>query len=233
MEQDCKPIKIFCSNLKKDGWLLNWTELYCPDYGDSVASRFRLIVGVHKNTQENAKEIQFRTPPKQKPPAMASYMWLQFNTRQYAVSFAKDDSQFNKGVLDGAPTVIPSGVPIRVTEAKTNDTVMFTYCRTMCKQCPGCALANGRVASSSELYYGFPITAPFNVLFVDGYSAGDHSSFDGHRVHLLACNGMTGFAVSEPVRQANSKTFAKSLMKIMLRYGICFVAQSCGHWQRI
>jgi len=98
---------------------------------------------------------------------------------------------------------------------------MYTYCRTMCKQCPGCALANGRVASSSELLYGFPTTAPFNVLFVDGYSAGDHSSFDGHKVHLIACDGMTTFAASEPVKQANSKTFAKALMKIMLRYGIC------------
>jgi hypothetical protein len=36
---------------------------------------------------------------------------------------------------------------------------MFTYCCTMCKQCPGCALANSRVAASSKLQYGFPISA--------------------------------------------------------------------------
>ncbi|KAL3803378.1 hypothetical protein HJC23_009342 [Cyclotella cryptica] len=91
----------------------------------------------------------------------------------------------------------------------------------MCKKCPGCALANGQVAASSEHQYGFLITAPFNVLFLDGYSAGDHSSFDGHKVHLIACDGMTTFAVAEPVQQANNKTFAKALMKIMLGYGIC------------
>ena len=91
----------------------------------------------------------------------------------------------------------------------------------MCKKCAGCALANGRIAASSELQYGFPATAPFNVVFLDGYSAGNHSSFDGHKVHLIACDRMTTFAVAEPVRQANSKTFAKALMKIMLRYGIC------------
>jgi hypothetical protein len=89
----------------------------------------------------------------------------------------------------------------------------------MCAACPGCTLANITRSKSSELVYNFPIEAPFLVLFVDAYSAGMHSSFDGFENNLVACCGMTGFASMEPVQHANSKNFASAIMKIQFCYG--------------
>jgi hypothetical protein len=120
IEQDCKPVKQFCTNIRKDGWLVTSTEHYCPHYSDSVASQFQIVVALHKNTQASATEIHFCTPPQKKPPAMASYIWPQFNVKQYAVSYTKDDSLFNKGLIDGAPAAIPADVPVRITEVKNN-----------------------------------------------------------------------------------------------------------------
>jgi hypothetical protein len=78
-----------------------------------------------------------------------------------------------------------------------------------------------RSTKSYELVYNFHIEAPFLVLFIDAYSAGKHSSFNGFNVYLIACCGMTGFASMEPIQHANSKNFALGIMKIQLSYGFC------------
>ncbi len=56
---------------------------------------------------------------------------------------------------------------------------MYSYIKKMCQACPGCALSNPGRRTSSELVYHFPIEAPFCVLLVDAYKAGDHASFEG------------------------------------------------------
>jgi hypothetical protein len=91
----------------------------------------------------------------------------------------------------------------------------------MCNACLGCALANPTKSKSSELVYNFPIKAPFLVLFVDTYSTGKHSCFNGYKMYLVACCGMTGFASMEPIIHANSKSFATAIMQIQLHYGLC------------
>ncbi len=85
---------------------------------------------------------------------------------------------------------------------------MYSYIKRMCNACPGCALANPTKSKLSELVYYFPIKAQFLVLFVNAYSAGKHSSFNGSKVYLIACCGMSGFASMEPIQHANSKNFA-------------------------
>jgi hypothetical protein len=82
---------------------------------------------------------------------------------------------------------------------------MYSYIKCMCNACPSYALANPTKSKSSKLVYNFPIKAPFLVLFIDVYSAGKHSRFDGLEVYLIACCGMTGFASMEPIQHANSK----------------------------
>jgi hypothetical protein len=99
---------------------------------------------------------------------------------------------------------------------------MYSYIKQMCAACPGCTLVNTTKNKSSELAYNFPIEAPFLVLFVDAYSAGKYSSFDGFETYLVACCGMTGFASMEPVQHAKSKNFASAIIKIQLRYGFCY-----------
>jgi hypothetical protein len=93
---------------------------------------------------------------------------------------------------------------------------MYPHIKKICAACPGCTLANTTKSKSSELAYNFPIEAPFLVFFVDAYSAGMHSSFDGFKTYLVACCGMTGFASMEAVQHAHSKNFASAIMRILL-----------------
>jgi hypothetical protein len=96
---------------------------------------------------------------------------------------------------------------------------MYSYIKRMCHACPGCALSNPSRSPSSDLIYHFPIEAPFRVLFVDAYSAGKYSGFEGSDVYLLASDGMTGFSVMEPIQTPSSTSFASGVMKIQLRFG--------------
>jgi hypothetical protein len=75
--------------------------------------------------------------------------------------------------------------------------------------------------TSSELVYHFLIEAPFCVLFVDAYKAGNHASFEGDKAYVISCCGMTGFVAMEPVKHATSQTFASAAMKIQLQFGLC------------
>ncbi len=98
---------------------------------------------------------------------------------------------------------------------------MYSYIKKMCQACLGCALSNRGCCTSSELVYHFPIEAPFRVLFVDGYKAGDHASFEGDKAYVISCCRMTGFAAMEPIKDATSQTFASAVMKIQLQFGLC------------
>ncbi len=79
---------------------------------------------------------------------------------------------------------------------------MYSYIKRMCHACPGCALSNTLRGSSLELIYHFPIEAPFRVLFVDAYSAGKYSGFEGSKIYLIATCGMTGFSAMETIQHA-------------------------------
>jgi hypothetical protein len=76
-----------------------------------------------------------------------------------------------------------------------------------------------------ELVYHFPISTLFRVLFVDGYSAGQQSSFEGNKTCMIACLAWQDlqFAEMEPVKHTTSTTFASALMKVQLRFGLCHI----------
>jgi hypothetical protein len=63
---------------------------------------------------------------------------------------------------------------------------MYSYIKKMYNACPGCALSNPGCKASSKLVYHFPFEAPFRVLFVDAYKAGNHSSFEGDKAISIA-----------------------------------------------
>ncbi len=98
---------------------------------------------------------------------------------------------------------------------------MYSYSKQMCHPCPGRTLSNPLHRSSSELIYHFPIEVPFWVLFVNAYSAGKYSGFEGSKVYLIATCGMTGFFAIETIQHANSTLFASDIMKIQLWFGFC------------
>ncbi len=98
---------------------------------------------------------------------------------------------------------------------------IYFFIKWLCNACPGCALSNPTGGTSYELVYHFPIDAPFWVLFVDGYSAGKHSGFNGSKAYLIAACGMMGFSVMKPIQHATSASFASGIMKIQLQFGLC------------
>jgi hypothetical protein len=98
---------------------------------------------------------------------------------------------------------------------------MYSFIKCMCKACPSCTLVNPTKTKSSKLVYNFPIEVPFLVLFIDAHSARKHSTFDGSKVYLITCCGMTGFASIEPIQHANSNNFASGIMRIQLCYRFC------------
>ena len=59
------------------------------------------------------------------------------------------------------------------------------------------------------------------VLHVDGYQAGAAATFDGDSMFLVCACGMTSFGVLEPVKSKDAKGFAASLMRVLLRFGLC------------
>ncbi len=56
---------------------------------------------------------------------------------------------------------------------------MYSYITRMCNACPSFAHTKTTKSKSSKLVYNFPIKATFLVLFIDAYSAGKHSIFNG------------------------------------------------------
>ncbi len=103
---------------------------------------------------------------------------------------------------------------------------MYSFIKRMCNACPSCALSNPTCSTSLELVYHFPINAPFLVLFVDGYSAGKNSGFEGCKVYLIAACGMSGLSVMEPIQHATPSSFALGIMKIQLHFW--FLPHNCA-----
>jgi len=109
-EQDNVPVTRFLSTTSRDGWEISDTTLHFPDYGDSVASDGRCIVGVHSNTENNVKPLALKTPPRQAPAPIAKHIWAPFNRKEMALSYAKDDDLFATAdeAVDGAGRMIAS-----------------------------------------------------------------------------------------------------------------------------
>ena len=101
---------------------------------------------------------------------------------------------------------------------------MVKYIENMIIKCPGCKMANATMNKKQNYLYSFPIDAPFRTIHIDIYMLGKTESFDGDVALFIVLDHMTSFAVVEPVKETNSKTFAKALMKILLTYGLCHTA---------
>ena len=98
---------------------------------------------------------------------------------------------------------------------------MYSYIKHLCRLCAACGLSNSRHSQSKELVYSFPVDAPFKLVIVDIYKAGDISAFDGEKGLFILLDHMTGFAITEALLGMNSTIFSKIMMKILLQHGFC------------
>ena len=81
--------------------------------------KHKCLISVHSNTDQNIKPLQLKTPPQLNPPALAWYIWPQFNTIEYAVSYGKDDQLFNRGAdVDGSPSSKRPDISFRISDPK-------------------------------------------------------------------------------------------------------------------
>ena len=99
--------------------------------------------------------------------------------------------------------------------------LMVKYVQNMVQRCPGCKMANSTINTKQNYLYSFPIDAPFRTIHIDIYTLGKTESFDGDVALFIVLDHMTSFAVVEPVKQLNSKTFSKALMRVLLTHGLC------------
>jgi hypothetical protein len=99
---------------------------------------------------------------------------------------------------------------------------MYKYTSHFISNCAGCKLSNARLRKSSTIVYNFPIDEPFKIIHADVYSVGSEQAFDGEKGYMNVLDGMTGYAVSEPLlaNQMNAAGFAKAIMKILLANGL-------------
>ena len=98
---------------------------------------------------------------------------------------------------------------------------MYFYIKHLCRLCAACGLSNSRHYKSKELIYSFPVDAPFKLVIVDIYKAGDIAAFDGEKGLFVLLDHMTGFAIVETLLGMNSTIFSKVMMKILLQHGFC------------
>ena len=96
-------------------------------------------------------------------------------------------------------------------------TLISRKCAGHVQVAPSQTAPNGNLLSSSS--HSFPIKAPFRVLHIDGYYAGQFKGFEGSELYLVACCGMCTFAVIESVDKPDSTAFASAIMKMQLRFG--------------
>ena len=95
---------------------------------------------------------------------------------------------------------------------------LFKYIKNMIQSCLACILKNGAARTSSELLYTFPLDAPMNTIHVDFWQPGKNHGFEGESGIMDVVCHMTTFAAIEPIKTADSTSFAKAVYKIMMRY---------------
>ena len=57
-----------------------------------------------------------------------------------------------------------------------------------------------------DLVYSFPILEPMIVLHEDIYAVDTEFNHEGNKHYLIACYGMTTFAIAKPTSEQNAKT---------------------------
>ena len=98
---------------------------------------------------------------------------------------------------------------------------MYQYVRAMIKRCSACLMANSTARPNAELQYSFPVDAPFKIIHIDIYKAGDIITFDNVKALLIVLDHMSTFAITEPLQELHSKALAKLLAKVLLQHGLC------------
>jgi hypothetical protein len=97
---------------------------------------------------------------------------------------------------------------------------MYTQIKRWIQCCAACVLRNSGSKVSSELLYSFPMLEPMQCIHANAWVPGKTTSFQGLVGLMVVICHLTEFVTIEPLSYMNSTTFARSVYRIMLRYGI-------------
>ncbi len=86
----------FCHAHSCTGWSVLSTDIYYPDFGDSLANFGTFFIGIHKVTTENASHVSIKTPPQLSLKSLISYTHKPFNSQQYTVCLLRHHKDFDK-----------------------------------------------------------------------------------------------------------------------------------------
>ena len=98
----------FKKSLQRSGWLMSSTDIYYPDVGDTIADSAAFMLGIHKAATGNHTPIRVAMPPIVHPDPLASFVYKPFNSKEYAISLARHQPDFDSSgctVMDPVPTV--------------------------------------------------------------------------------------------------------------------------------
>ena len=101
---DMALAKSFRRSTGRAGWLISSTDVYFPQFGDSLAEGSTVYVGVHRGCTANHDNIRIAFPPPTVPKPLASFLYTPFNNKTHAVSLARSHADFaSTGCLASAP----------------------------------------------------------------------------------------------------------------------------------
>ena len=98
---------------------------------------------------------------------------------------------------------------------------MYAYVSQLISACAGCKMANSYRRKNSEIIYSFPTDAPMKIVHADVYTVGADLDFSGHKNFMFIVDGLSTFAMWEPLKECNSTSFAEAIMKMLLTHGLC------------
>ena len=102
---------------------------------------------------------------------------------------------------------------------------MRTNIKDWVKGCPECIAHNVWRNKRNELYFSWPVTAPFYIMHLDLWQPGKLEDEKQNSIYLFnsMCD-LTQFVVSSIIKNPNALDLAKSFMeKVLLSYGMCSV----------
>lgn len=95
-DSQSKPVIRFISALEEASWTVSSSIVHCGDFGDCYDSELRVLIGCHRNCYPNLKPVSIPTPPSTLAQPLGAFIWQPFNTRSYAISYAKSSTNFGK-----------------------------------------------------------------------------------------------------------------------------------------
>ena len=117
-------VKGFNRALRRTGWIISLTDVYYPDFGDSVADSGVFLMGTHKGASSIHTELNITTPPAIRPLDLSSFVYRPFNSKEYAISLARHQDGFDD---DGFSAQDP--VPTATTDKQHRAKCMYNLHR--------------------------------------------------------------------------------------------------------